>query len=748
MLRIKRTVLCLMLVFVSWSACAQAEDLHAIVTLAGGSVELSAIEIEGENWLFLPTGTELDHIVLKLADGSERPFPEEVSEEDGIFSTQANGEALHVMRSENIRSLFLFSDDPVNEGRAYIDGSPDHSAFTTASMALVGSDGHVDHAGDIRHLRGRGNGTWRVETKKPYQFKLEDRMDLLDTGDPNERNRTWVLLAMLTDSTYMHDRLTFDIARELGDQRASHSEYVNLYYDGEYRGLYLLCEKTEIGSGRVDELDYDKMIESWNEQSGMQDLESLPEGKTTNRFGNPFTYLENVPEIDAPGAGAFLLEMENEWMTLSDPCWFRLSDGSVMASKNPEKASQNMMRYISERMEEAWQTLQHRGVNPETGRTIADDFDVEGFARSVLLSELSGNLDSWLYSSTYFVLPAGESRFEPGPPWDYDLAYRYRPDLDVTGFRDRKGWIPSFLKCPDFLQAVKDICQNQLSFIVKEILLGEKTGQYVRSIDSYAAEINAARRMNEKIWITEGEATRFYKTSTFEIDIELLKQYLHERSEWLFETVEGWDLESPDRAELWADSPYVRLDGNVQLVPEPWCNIQVVSYAYEQITEATEENYALWKLDAVIAPLEGFSFSEPIVTVNGTAVESSPLDDGTLAFSFIFEDPSYRPADAYGEDIGLVYDYDYYVQHYPDVAKECEYDPDLVMEYFLYDGMYEGHQANEFFDPSEILFNNPKLEDSLGEDWWLYYTDYIAYGYVEWQLPATARFDLNVMPVP
>lgn len=757
MLRIKRTMLCVFLILLCWSVGAQADTLCAVVTLTDGTVELTSIQLDGENWFFLPTDSALDHMMLQWPDGSMIPFPDDVSEKDGVFSAQVNGAAVNVMLSKNIRSLFLFSDDPINEGRAYIDGSDGHSTYTTASMVLVGSDGRIDHAGAIRHLRGRGNGTWRSAEKKPYQFKLENKMDLLDTGDPSERNRTWILLASAKDTSLLHNKITLDLARELGDNSASGSEHVNLYYDGEYRGLYLLCEKTEIASGRIEEQDYDRLIESWNSQLGRIDLEALSPVQGENRFGNEIHYLQNIFETDDPGVGAFFLEMENEWLTLSDPCWFRLSDGSVISCKNPEKASENMMRYISERLEEARQTLQNRGVHPETGRTLADDFDIEDFARLVLLSELSGNIDSFVHSSTFFILPAGESRFEAGPPWDYDIAYRNRSSSsdggDVTGFRDKTGWIPLFLSCPDFIKEVKRICEADLSNAVWNILLGEKPGIYLHSIDEYAAHIAAAAHMNEKIGFQDnafkdGTVQQLVPTPvSFEKAVEQMKLFLSERSSWLFETVAGWDPQSPDQVELWADSPYVHIDGNVRLQPEAWCNAQIVSFTYEQITEATEDEYALWRLDAIAAPRDGFTFSDPAVTINGTKVESTLMEDGTLAFSFLFEDPSYRPVDAYGEDIGLVYDYETYIRLHPEVAAECDYDPELVMEYFLYDGMYEGHQGNAFFLPSKILLNNPKLADSLGEDWWLYYTDYIAYGWMEWQLPVNARFDLKAMPI-
>lgn len=744
----KRIASLIFLTILFWSCCAYAEEkMTALVPTGRQTAEITGTIIDGENWFFLPSHARLETISFRNADGQEE-YPAMISE-DGHVHVQSGENTVHVMKSENIRSLFLYSDDPIHQGRTYIDGGENHSTYTSASMALVGADGRVDHSGRIRTLRGRGNGTWRGEEKKAYQFKLEEKTDLLDTGKYEEQNRTWILLALAMDSTYLHDRIAFDLARELGDETASASEHVNLYYDGEYRGLYLLCEKTEINSGRINELDYQKLIEEWGERNGLNDLEQLPQARALNRFGNEFSYMDHVPETTHPNEGAFLLEMENEWLTLSDPCWFRLSDGSMIACKNPETASLSMMTYISERLEEARQTLLHRGVNPETGRTIEEYFDVSAFARSILISELSGNIDSYKLSSTYFVLPGGQTRFEPGPPWDFDCAWgSYRGHLmEPKGFRHVEGWIPAFLSCSSFCKEVKLLCEGVLKTCVGDILLGKKEGTYLKPIDSYVAEIDAAGRMNEKIWPAESSFVGCSNAGDgFAKEIELMKRYIKKRSDWLFETVAAWDLSSPDQVELWADCTYLRIDGNVRVSAYPWVNAEVAACSYEQITEATEDTYALWKAEVQIAPLEGYSFQKPSVTMNGERLDAQLDKDGTLRIQFVFEDPSYRPVDAYGEDIGLVYNYDAYISKYPEVAEMCEYDPEAVMDYFLDEGMYEGHEANGFFEPRRILLVNPELETFLGEDWWLYYQEFIAYGWEEWTLPGT-RFQLKTQPL-
>ena len=116
---------------------------------------------------------------------------------------------------------------------------------------------------------------------------------------------------------------------------------------------------------------------------------------------------------------------------------------------------------------------------------------------------------------------------------------------------------------------------------------------------------------------------------------------------------------------------------------------------------------------------------------------TTELEDGTLRILVTFEDPSYRMVDYWGDDIGLVYDYDTYVRNYPWLLDEFGDDREAVMEYFCDEGMYEGHVANDFFNPSWILLCNPDLGDMFGEDWQIYYWDFLSYGHDEGWLYAT-----------
>ena len=123
---------------------------------AGNSVQVRVTVLNGKNWLFLPAFADVQTLLPQARE----------TEREGVWQGALPDEtSVNVMRSENLRAVFLFSDDPQNAGRAFVDGGEKHSTRATGVIALVSADGHLDYAGRLRQIRGRGNGTWLLEKK-------------------------------------------------------------------------------------------------------------------------------------------------------------------------------------------------------------------------------------------------------------------------------------------------------------------------------------------------------------------------------------------------------------------------------------------------------------------------------------------------------------------------------------------------------------------------------------------------------
>ena len=90
-------------------------------------------------------------------------------------------------------------------------------------------------------LRIRGNTTARAK-KKPYKIKLQKKADLLLRGDDEKYgDKNWVLLR----DESLSAKTGFKLNELSGMQWTPAYQYVNLILNGEYLGLYMLCESVK-----------------------------------------------------------------------------------------------------------------------------------------------------------------------------------------------------------------------------------------------------------------------------------------------------------------------------------------------------------------------------------------------------------------------------------------------------------------------------------------------------------------------
>ena len=483
----------------------------------------------GDNTLAIQSGVPFDLTALIPEPPEDNTYPvllsfeTELSEEDDPDS-EAPVYALTIRHSAHVASLFVTSSDP-DKGRAWVDGSKDNKA-KNGGIALLRPDGTPVYEGTLKNIKSRGNSTWYYP-KKPYQIKLSEPVDLMETGDPTEAETTWVLLANYVDDSLIRNTISFHLAEELGLPYSPHCRPVDLYYDGEYRGAYLLSEKTEIGPGRVAINDLEAQIEDANPE--VADFDALETAIGTNACGNEFQYVSGLA-MPENTTGGYLLELDYQERALTEKCWFHTSHGYYVVVKSPEYVSREAMCYVSELYEHFEDAVFHNGTDPATGRPYTDFADLESLAKEYLILEFAHDTDAYL-SSTYFYLPEDQDMLYAGPVWDFDAAYgTSTPDLPPEGlYAGRMRLAHELLYLPDFRKAVTD-AYEVLYPQVNEILLSASVGaegRRLRSILGYAWECSASRSMDAALW------TETLKDSYASV-ISGLSDYIRARNQWLY----------------------------------------------------------------------------------------------------------------------------------------------------------------------------------------------------------------------
>lgn len=306
-----------------------------------------------------------DSVVVSLADGTS--------------------ETITVMQSE-LPSLYIALDG-VTLDTVHQDKSVKYAgtAVILTDTANAENDLHVANA----TFKGRGNSSWTHYEKKGYQIKFDKKTSVLGMA----KAKKWVLLANACDDSMMRNKLAFDLADQLGMTYVPDCAYVDLWINGEYRGTYLVCEKVELGTTRLNLNDPKGVLMEQDEAFyAAEDI-----WIQNNSTGKHFVVKESVTEDDP----ALLRE----------------------AVKGFDEALDAFMEYLAKRPTETV-TLQD----------LSQYIDVGSFLQYYLVNEYTLNRES-VVSSFYWYKDGDQDVLHLGPVWDFDTCMGNDTD-DVDSYQD------------------------------------------------------------------------------------------------------------------------------------------------------------------------------------------------------------------------------------------------------------------------------------------------------------------------
>lgn len=546
---------------------ANAEDANTVIHTQNGR--------DGSTYLFLPSSADLANLVLTF-DGTEATLTgangsiavtsgsafdltalfDAGTEEYAVKLTSSAGQAAFtVMKSANVRSMYLVSDDPVNQGRPWVDTVKTNKA--SGKMSFIGVDGEVDFSLKMTEIKGRGNSTFKDYVKKPYQIKLEKKVDLIG-NQSSEKCKKWVLLTNAPDNTLIHNSVTFALAQALGMAYTTNYEPIDLYYDGEYRGSYLLTEKVEIDSSRIDIENLDDAIEEANEGNAAfenpvvvtRTTASKGEKSAAADSKGSYKFVTGLVEPALPEGAthhAYLLEVDYISRYREEQSGFVTTRGQSIVTKNPEYLTKETGAYISAFWQEFEDAVYSEdGYNKKTGKYYYDYCDLDSLVKLYLINELGKNFDSF-GSSCFFYLPEDSDIMYAGPVWDYDICYgnghhnRAIASNPENLYAATKYLANGLIKIESFRDAVKATLNKEDGEFYTAVmaLLGEDG-----TIEKQAATIDASQKMNFKIWDITSDYSIVVKDGaekTYENAVDFFQYYVETRVNWLSDETSSWN---------------------------------------------------------------------------------------------------------------------------------------------------------------------------------------------------------------
>ncbi len=495
-------------------------------------IECFTDEPEQTSYLFLPSYANMNDVKILFAGADRVVFAGEDKEitlksGESIGGLAGGGDyrmrfcdrkgrelaqqRMVVMQSANLPAAFLETDSGSME---MLDA--DKNYREKGKIVLFDADGSVLCVDRLSRISGRGNSTW-AHPKKSYGIRLKNREDLFGMGTADN----WILLSNVEDPAYIRNKITYDMAIAAGMEGSPESQYIDLYINHTYHGMYQLCEKVEIDAERVPIADLEKQNRKLNrdiEKCGHFDMEKR---KGTALFTEPgdltggYLLERDVPEKYREEISGFITD----------------SLGDLYTIKEPVHASEAQVDYISglvNGMEKA--IVSEDGINPDTGMSYTDYIDLQSFAQKYILEELTKNNGAGATSS-FFYKPQDtvSTKLFAGPVWDYDKAYasitglnESTQDLCYLTLRDNN---PTTLfwrlnRHPDFREAVSAYYGEFFSDYMREIV--------DTKIDEYASEIRASVAMDQVRW-KDGEEEPY----NFDDETEKIKVFLLSRKQFL-----------------------------------------------------------------------------------------------------------------------------------------------------------------------------------------------------------------------
>jgi len=279
-------------------------------------------------------------------------------------------------------------------------------------------------------IKGRGNSTWGLP-KKPYKLKLDKKADLFGFG----KNKHWVLLANYYDTSYMRNKLAYDLSGAMG-MPYMQSVLIDVVLNGQYVGNYQLCEQIRVDKNRVNILNWEEEAKTIaetiaaahsfskdDEDAFSKQMEENFAWVTKNQVefkGVTYTIRDyyDVKDID----GGYLLELDSNMDEVSK---FTTNKQQPIMFKSPEYVNTNneMFTYVKEYIqafEDAVYADDYTAMYQGERKHYSELFDMDALVDYWIINEIFFNEDA-MKKSTY-LYKDNKELFKMGPVWDMDWS--------------------------------------------------------------------------------------------------------------------------------------------------------------------------------------------------------------------------------------------------------------------------------------------------------------------------------------
>jgi len=433
---------------------------------------------DGNCYVFLPSYAAFDRVTVTAGKGQTYTLGSvelteniscEAFQTGTPYAFTAGGEMLGNLwfrRSEPIPTVYVDTISGNLEGILH-DTFPEELAGTRVYTA----EGELDHLEDYAAIKCRGYSSWGIE-KKSYTLSLGKSTGLLGMGNSEK----WTLTANGFDPTRMRNRIVYSFAQLVAPYHwAPECAFAELYLNGEYAGLYLLCQKPDMGPDHM-----------------------------------------NLPAED------YYFEIIPTTRGESGPLMFDFCASETAEVIFPKEPAEDQLAFLKGRLEEA-----HGAIVSEGDTPWQEHIDMNSWVRKYLLEEIFRNGDGGR-ASTFFRYDTSEEKLYVGHCWDYDGTFGalgkgvWTSPYSMLVIRDwceGPSWFGELWKKEAFRTAATELYEKEYRPLLLEY--GEKT------IPAIAEEIRGAIESEYLRW------PELHTGTDWEPAVEGILDFLHKRIAFL-----------------------------------------------------------------------------------------------------------------------------------------------------------------------------------------------------------------------
>lgn len=503
--------------------------------------DIGVYENDDGYYLFMPSSADMGEVILRYEgsyqlydqnDGSLYDKGEMLTFDcsSGIVSIyEYNSESdkyyrytLNVMQGQNIASIYVTLDRG-DDGLIHINSS--HDAVETGSMLMVESTGRTIYSGGLNKMKGHGltsyQATGSLNTKNSYNINLAKKAELIEGAD---KSKKWSLLRIRSHGDYDATGMSYPMGYYIFNSLAGDdyfnitSRYVNVYINGEYRGVYILTERMDMnGSIQITDLDDSNFSYNLNGNNdsykridrSSKDDPAIQAGIEYYSYGR---HADSANDTDI--SGGYVLEIMCG--TIGE-CGFKTKQGMYINVKSPSYPTKAQVQYIAEYVQNFENALfSDTGYN-SLGKHYSEYIDVPTYAMQALTYSFCLNWEIYR-TSTYMYKDVDGSKYEKitfGPVWDFESGSNIlENDKTVFGttfaYNERQQylWYEQFWKKADFMKYISGM--NDKMKEVTSILVGETEGNRIFALTDMTENIRSSQEMN---WIRWAQSGSFERTS-------------------------------------------------------------------------------------------------------------------------------------------------------------------------------------------------------------------------------------------